>query len=252
MNLIGPLIFVVSVFISTQTNAQEAEATTPTTTTPAVEWCPPGSYGDSASCTLCTPGTYATYAGQQECYNCHVGSYADVAGATVCTPCPVNYHSSTLDGGTTFESTCKANTIAKIKIKFGLPISLAAFDTLIQNGFKRGIAVALQIDVSHVAITEVRDTTTSLTRRRLLQENDESSSIEVTTATLVPTATVNSTIALITEQSLKNEIQLSTGIVASWVSTPEVTHISTRHTTLMKSEKRLISLLSACPCVRSQ
>jgi hypothetical protein len=244
MNLIGSLMFVVSISIPTQTNAQEPETT----------YCPAGSFGDHASCTLCTPGTYAKYAGQQDCYNCHVGSYADVAGATSCTLCPVDYHSSPFEGGTTFEGTCKPNTVAKIKMKVGLPISLADFGTRIQKYFKLSIALALQIGVSNVAITEVKDTTiTSLdNRRRLLQEDDESWSIEVTTTTTVPSANVNSTIAFFSQQRVISELQLSTGIVSSYVSTPEVTHISTRHTTLMKSEKRLISFISACPCVQSQ
>jgi hypothetical protein len=167
----------------------------------------------------------------------------------------VDYHSSPFEGGTTFEGTCKPNTVAKIKMKVGLPISLADFGTRIQKYFKLSIALALQIGVSNVAITEVKDTTTITSldnRRRLLQEDDESWSIEVTTTTTVPSANVNSTIAFFSQQRVISELQLSTGIVSSYVSTPEVTHISTRHTTLMKSEKRLISFISACPCVQSQ
>jgi hypothetical protein len=144
------------------------------------------------------------------------------------------------------EGTCDitpGGSVAKISMKVGLSVSVAAFDTTLQNSFIGGLATALGVDASSVAITEIRDTTP--VGRRLLQ----APSIEITTVTTVPSDAADSIVGSIDQSTIVGALA-GVGITATGVSTPTVATIRAGRP-LTATEERLIENLGWCPCVTS-
>jgi hypothetical protein len=202
------------------------------------DFCPPGSFGNVPDCMPCAKGTYATYAGQQECNICSRGSYADISGATNCTACPLDFHSYA-SGGTTFDSTCKPNTVGKMMLHVGVSMSLAEFDANSRTLFIVGLASVFMVNVSMVVIEDVEE-------RRLLESSPETRITAVITA---PSATVDSIAASVTQQMIIDAITTALEVPALYATSIKVTHVLVK--ILTRSQNRLVSLLRDCLCVKT-
>ena len=178
------------------------------------------------------------------CEQCLPGTYSDTIDDSLCKPCEEGRTSylGTIDRASCF---FPGNRVATIELKIGIRLSVADFNPAVQEFFIAGLATALSVDASTIAVTDVSDMSTP----------EEGPMVEVTTVTTLPTVpadTVDSITALVVQESVVSAIDRSLGMVPVFVKSPIVNIITTRPARVISSaEERLVSNLGdgSCPCV---
>lgn len=196
----------------------------------------------AASAIDCAEGYAPGSAGA--CEQCLPGTYSDTFDDSLCKPCEEGRTSylGTIDRASCF---FPGNRVATIELKIGIRLSVADFNPTVQEFFIAGLATALSVDASTIAVTDVSDMSTP----------EGGPMVEVTTVTTLPTVpadTVDSITALVVQESIVSAIDLSLGMVPVFVKSPIVNIITTRPARVISSaEERLVSNLGdgSCPCV---